>query len=379
MIKRSFTLRVLVISFVVLALPLLIDSFLFFQTNYQEGISETKNDMRQITNFRAFTFEQIQPINPVFLDELALLLGLEKSSSPIDQEALSQQLTKVAKINPNIEFYYLIPKQDDTYEIISSSEPKAIGESIVSLEFLEKIQEEGSASIIRQQYQKDVDDYTPYLYLGKEIVDGSTGDFRGILLLSSLVEKELEEIVKVPKKDPSISFALLDQHGIVLLGKEQHLEGNYLYPIGEKTKKKIEGVRHQNMPAIADAPLPLIEKKGEPFFEFIFDDEIQIAYLASIPHLNIELLAYAPKRLFFQQAVRQFLMIYTIYCLIFILGGALVYWLSIWISRPLEEFSYVMGQVEKGNFDVRFKKMPMGFDINTLGEMFNETLENPFR
>jgi sigma-B regulation protein RsbU (phosphoserine phosphatase) len=65
-----------------------------------------------------------------------------------------------------------------------------------------------------------------------------------------------------------------------------------------------------------------------------------------------------------------------IYGLILVVGGGFAYWLALWISRPLRQLSVVMEHVEKGNLEERFKEEPFGFEINILGKLFNQTLDN---
>ena len=87
-------------------------------------------------------------------------------------------------------------------------------------------------------------------------------------------------------------------------------------------------------------------------------------------------MAFASKEEFFGVAVSHFLLIYTIYGLILIIGGGITYWLSLWISRPLRQLSFLMGEVSRGNLDVRFSEEPLGFEINILGRIFNSTIDN---
>lgn len=56
-------------------------------------------------------------------------------------------------------------------------------------------------------------------------------------------------------------------------------------------------------------------------------------------------------------------------------GGALV-WLLVWrLSKPLEALCHVMHEVSQGNVQKRYISDRMGFEIDALGQRFNETLD----
>ena len=61
--------------------------------------------------------------------------------------------------------------------------------------------------------------------------------------------------------------------------------------------------------------------------------------------------------------------------LLFIVGGALVYWLIRKLNRPLTALKLTMERVADGALHSRFAPQPLGFEINTIGLEFNTTLD----
>lgn len=58
-----------------------------------------------------------------------------------------------------------------------------------------------------------------------------------------------------------------------------------------------------------------------------------------------------------------------------ILGGGTVFWLTRRIAKPLKHLCATMHRVSEGALHVRYFPDSMGFEINQLGQQFNETLD----
>ncbi len=72
----------------------------------------------------------------------------------------------------------------------------------------------------------------------------------------------------------------------------------------------------------------------------------------------------------------------SLFSLIFfigLLGGGAVYLLTKRMAYPLEALQSVMERVSQGEVEARFRRDPLGFEINQLGNQFNEMLDNLLR
>lgn len=375
MIKQSFTLRVLVISFLVLALPLLIDSFIFFQNSYYDAIKDAKTDLRESANFRTFTLTEIQPVKQVLLRELEYFLNLGDFNK-IDGNELSRQFSEIAHIGGNFEIFLLDLGDGSEYKVIASSLRAFIDTTFTSYLKLSHIVEVGEGTFIRYIYSHEEERFIPYIFVARVVQSKKTGKPAGIIMVTSQVEEQLDSVLMPDPKTENIKFAILNSDGIVFAASNESLAGNYFDPISPTRRKEILASNQLGNATFPPNPLPIIKGDDPPFFEFIFNDQVQIAYRAYISDFGISVVAYSPKEEFFGKAVRHFLFIYSVYGLILVVGGGVTYWLSLWISRPLRQLSYLMGEVSRGNLDVRFEKEPLGFEINILGGIFNNTLVN---
>ena len=56
-------------------------------------------------------------------------------------------------------------------------------------------------------------------------------------------------------------------------------------------------------------------------------------------------------------------------------GGGIAFLLIKKLSKPLKELIVAMEEIERGNLSRRFKEKKMGFEINQIGRIFNETVD----
>lgn len=376
MIKQSLALRVLVISFIVLALPLLIDSFIFFQNTYNDSISDAKRGLKEIADFRSYSLIEIQPVRQTFLKSVIYLLDLNNRLDKPDQQALSRDLKEIGLFaGGNLRFYLLDSGPGPNYRILATNTEANLNEPFVSYSFLETVLEKQEETFVRYLYSKKEGRYIPAIILARSILSNTTGKPVGIFMVVSEVEKELTSILSNTKEETDVHFALLNSDGVVFIASDHDLLGDYFNPISETRRQEIINSGQLKPHSLAHHPQPVIRGQGDPFFEFIFEDQVQIAYRKALPSLDLSIIAYSQKEAFFGKAVKHFLFVYTVYGLVLVIGGGVAYYLSSWIARPLRQLSNLMSEVGAGKLDGRFQAQPWGFEINQLGMIFNETLD----
>ena len=367
MIKKSLPLRVLAISFIVLALPLLIDSFIFFQKNYNESISDAKRELREDTINRVFAIAEIEPVKQVFLKELMTLFNIKKELETLPNETLNKQLKVTADLNPGFEIDITSRDEKNQYTVVASSRGDTIGSVFTSYLQMERIFEKGQGNYFSYIYSPEEKRYLPYIYVVRVVDDQS------VLSVGINIEDKLARIL-TQEDDGEISYAMINDDGMVFAATEPNMKGEFFSPLSPLRRKQIAEAGHLGESSIPIKPLIVIQKEDSPIFEFIFGEKVQIAYQTHVPALGISFLAYSPKEAIFGRSIRQFLLIYTIYGFILIAGGAVAYWFAQYISRSLKQLTQVMGKVGEGDLSVKYMPEFLGFEINLLGEIFNETL-----
>lgn len=377
MIKKSFTLRILVLSFLLLALPLLIDSFIFFQKSYYEAINDAKSSLRAESTLRTFNLLDIKPVKQVLLKELIYLMDLGDHLENPNQLQLNRELAEIVHLGGEFQMSILkIEEAATLFKVIAASVESWVNTYFVSYEQVQQVIAHGEGTFIRYTYSPDAKRYLPYIYTARVIQSKETGKSIGLIMASAEIESQMRMLVERPPIQENIYFALLNQDGVVFAATDPKLIGQYFHPLSQEKRRAIIGATQLGLSHLAEESLPVIPSSDSSFFEFIYNDQVQIAFKTPSPINQISLMSYSAKEAFFGTAVRHFLLLYTIYGLILVVGGGVTYWLALWISRPLRRLTECMEQVAQGNLDARFKEEPLGFEINVLGGLFNQTLDN---
>lgn len=382
MIKQSFPMRVLWITFIVLALPLLVDSFHFFQRTYEERVQRAKIDLREVAYARSFMLYHIQPSEPKILKEVGYIINQTKGNKPLQE--VSQTLTKLSSITKNIDFFIVEKENEWRFKIIASSLASSIHHTIISYKRLPSIFSGYQNGFFFYDFSEQSNSYLPYIYMGQPLTLGENTSNKMLIMGRTSAKRTLNRVVSTERlqNNPILAdsnFAVVQADGIVIAATDQNLLGHYFDEISPERRKQLE---EQGMGQVigdivlAKEPITIIEGEKEPFFQFIYNGKLQLAYRAFVPLMNASVIVYLPKGAFFAREVGAFFLVYLMYGLIFIFGGTATYWLTIWLSRPLQQLSHVMGEVSKGNLNVRFVSQPFGYEVNFLGSAFNLTLNS---
>ena len=94
----------------------------------------------------------------------------------------------------------------------------------------------------------------------------------------------------------------------------------------------------------------------------------------TIPRTNFSLMIAAPKEINFVDVPYFILKVVIALSFIVVIGGGGAMFLTKKLSRPLKNLIRAMEGVGRGDLSRRFEPQKMGFEINTIGEIFNETV-----
>lgn len=379
MIRKSFTLRILALSFLFLALPLLVYSFTFFQTAYNKSLEEAKTELRELVELKKYSILLSQPVKLVLLDELIYLLNLSEWLENPDRDlaALTRILFPIIHVGEDFSIFVLKAEPDGQFKILSAGSAtlnKSFSSNYKEIERF--VSEEDTGAFIRYLSTSDKQASAPFLFLSQEIYSKKTEASLGMLLVMTNIQNKVDSVLEKNKYPQKFKFALLNAWGIVFAASDPDLVGQYFDPLTQKQREATVHSGQLGKKQLASNYLTILKKDDPPFFEFLFKGKAQIAYRSFISEHDMSLIGYSSKQIFFGEALRHFLVIYAVYGLILIVGGATTYLLALWISQPLRQLSYVMGEVSRGNLKVRFHEEPWGFDINLLGRIFNNTLDS---
>lgn len=373
MIRKSFTLRVLAVSFIFLALPLLVYSFISFQTYYEEMVGNAKKNLKELASLRTISLLGIQPFKYVLLREIDYLLDIGDRLEKHDIKALNETLEKLWNKDERLDFFLI----DVNKKILASSSPELAGASLDQLLRLEKshVFQEG----ISLSYAYSVADHKilPFIFETWEIRSKTSGEVLGTLVGMSNIQKRLKSILEIDtREDVSIYFALLSREGVIFAASDPQLEGQYFDSLSSSRRQVLIDTRQFGNRAVPSRPLSHQSLGESAVFAFTFNEEVQLASRVYESNTGFSIVAYQSQSQLFRKVIGDFFLVYVTFGALFIFGGGMCYWFSLLISRPFKKLKRLMERVSRGELDVRFQPQSLGFEINILGNIFNNTLDN---
>lgn len=376
--RKSLAFRLLILSFILLALPLLVDSFIIVQNSYRGAIMNAKRNLVEIAASRSIPLSEMQPAKRLGLAMMEAFLDLREHFPTEPQSDLGEKLRAIAEAGDFSGLFLLRVTQDGNYVVVAANQPayeKKNYTDFVNLMdiYSSEVYNVGFFSFLAYDSQT----LQPYFIVGR-VVYSLDNKPQGILMVTLNIADRLEKILAPVEDKYPINFALLLPNTIVFAASDPTLQYQYFVPIDEKFRAAF-----QKQEVFSKQPLPLepIPRTtlGYPFFEFTWNGQQQVGYINNLSTSAISLMAYASKQAIFTQPFVDFLDVYVIYLAILIVGGVLAYFLTRRLARPMFHLGNVMLDIQRGNLESRYQSDPLGYEINTVGEIFNKTIEALFQ
>lgn len=359
----SLALRILFVFFFTLIIPLIFHFFTMSRRDYRLRLNQLILELDIISKVSDCSLQKM-----IFLQERGL--NTIKAFPPFDAVVTekipdSQVNNLFAKITADQDLstlFYLGKNSNGGYTVLASNNPERVGtQSIAEQHFLspenfESLLEEGILFYLGQDPWTDL----KQLYLSIPIYDPSTGALLGVLTSGVDAEELIYEMEGEDQIDHPFDLALLTSDGKIFVTTNPYLSlDNLVIFSGEKLSE--------------DPSQLLLLKKLRGSTKVFADKEGHIGLKIPIQGAQFYLLVEVPERFIDNLQKRDnFIRFLSLFLFIIIIGGALTFWLTFRMSKPLKQLSDLMGKVGGGTFDVRYEKDAMGFELNRLGDRFNE-------
>lgn len=381
MINKSLALRVLVASIVFLGLPLLISSFMLFRNAYEVSLDEARTNLREAASYRADTLLHVQEISPVLTEELALFFDFPGMLKREEYTVMSDKLREMAAIQNTMSFFVVGTERKGKYRVLAASDQEAVARGYINYHEFSAISTHNQATLTFWPIENSpqIKRTPPYQVYISPINSEETHKTVGYLVIVSYIGETLPPVLEKSREyQQQIQFAFLEKNGIIIAASDPRLVGNYFTALSQERRRELVREKEDlGGIAIAQQPLPVQRLAlGSSYFDFAFEGEINIAYLYHIPDSGSYLLAYSPKESIFASSIRHFFFFYTFFGLIIVLGTAVTYKITQLMARPLNSLGALMEQVKEGDLRPRATAEPLGFEINFLGLVFNQTLDS---
>jgi len=342
--RKSLGFRLLAATFILLTLPLFVDVFILAGKQYKHIAREAEEHLSEVAAFRELPLSQIQPLNKPLLEVIAYLLRLDENTTG---EELNQKLKELAKTGEFSDAFVLKITADNQYIVTGSSQPQFLGENWS--DFLKTI-DLFSPEVRTQGYANylfyDEKTTEPHIIVA-HVIYSADGKPTAILAISDNIQESLKELLPPDLTEYPVKFALLLLSHRVFAATDSERISQYVPPL---TAESV-------------------------FFEFTWPGEVQIGYIKRLEGSNFSLLTYASKADIFRQPLLFFFHSNILYAITLLIGAVIAYLLTMRMAKPIQNLALVMARIQKGSLDLRYQKDLLGFEINSLGEIFNKMVE----
>ncbi|NGX54884.1 MAG: Phosphoserine phosphatase RsbU [Chlamydiae bacterium] len=374
--RKSLAFRILGISIILLALPLLVDSFILVQKGYRDAIKDAKEHLIEKAYSKELPLKRMQPVKRPMLVLLENFLNLQTEFPDLPKPEVDTKLAEIAAERDFIGIFLLKLNDEGRLVVINSSIPGHEGRDFTHHFQLydiysEQTKEQGYINLISY----DVQSSQPFILVARVVYSEAEQKPLGVLMVAGEVGARFETLLIPDEEHFPVDYALLLPDTVVFAASDPDFQFQYFAPIDKKQQPLFLKEGPQAKDLLPEKPLVVLGSKDYPFFRFIWNGEEQIGFIKKIMGNNISLLTYASKKAVFEQPMIDFLSIYGVYALILISGSILAFFLTKRMSRPMQNLSYVMGGIQAGHLEMRYKEDPLGYEINQLGMIFNEMVD----
>lgn len=372
--RKSLAFRLFVSGVILLSFPLLVDTFVVLQKRYRESLGQAQLYLAQVTSLRTHLFsyllEKRDDVTPLFTYFSHLQEAFSKGTTP----HLNTELQRVAYVGNFSEVILFKAFEDGSYRAIAASLPDNESNSLESYHFYaEIVKSEAEHDQFRMLYDAASGDY--YTIYGQKI-KSVEGKAAGFLLFVRNVTDKIKPLIAQHTDGATINFALLLDNKIVVTAGDPQLQFQYFAPITAQDRERLKIEQPILEGHIAHQPLTVTQEEGfSPFFTFTFNGKEHVGYLEKITNTDFFILAYTSQGEVALSPFLKFRHLYFVYGFIFLIGGV-VSLIAVWfVSRPLRSLGRVMEAIASGETTVRYKRDPIGLEINDLGNSFNEMID----
>lgn len=371
--SKSLGFRLLVISFILLALPLLVDSFVLLQERYSRAVTNTERIIKEATQIRELSIADLNPLHRNLVDFFTHYLESQHFLTKKSAE-LNKKLEDLAQAGELYGIVVIKIEENGDLKTVASNRPEYRTKNFA--DFF-KMQDFHTPEVLNKDYSSyffrspGLDE--PLFFFAHPIYLGKEHKYTYVILLVSNLQEKLKSYVRSENQLYTINFALLLPSTIVISASDPALLNHYFLPINPYYKELFE--RQEPQVTLPKKPLKVSRFSNYPFFEFEWKGENQIGYFKSIPEMAYSILSYTSKSAVFQKPLLEFIDIYSTYGIILTIGGFLASFLTMIMVRPMQNLGLCMQHIQEGHLEARYKKDPFGFEINTLGEIFNSMVD----
>ncbi len=369
-LKYSLPFRILIVSFILLVIPLLLFVFFAIKSSYQEHLTQAQDNLINISKQKEGNLAQATSSKLLLLEEIAYMLDIPKLLPHLPDEKKNQVFKHLVATGGiwGLEIHKITP--EGRFINVCSDQPHFLGEdsTVLYINVIDILHRK-KATILRNSSRPPHEE----LFMSTMLIESNDHPIATFTMAVDMTQ--FLKILLTPLYTPyKINFALLSEVGVVFSASDPDLCFQLFKSLSPQLREYLTESQLYDDHQLAEKNLDLTPIPNSPFFEFKFKGMEQLAYQTSIPNSEIRLISYVAKDAISSQIFLRFIPVFVLFCLIFLLGGLIVYILTRLMAKPFLKLATCMEDAKNNNYQTRYAPDRFGFEINYLGEIFNDMI-----
>lgn len=358
----SLALRILFVFFVSLIIPLTFHFFTMSKRDYKLRLQQVLFELEVIGSLHETTLDREIVVQENALETISAFSPFKEVAlyQVPDQEVTDLFIT-IAQEQQLTSLFYLGKSPEGRYTTLISIYPERVGASSDAQDKF--LSPEEFALLIKDglyvHLGQDPWTYVKQLYLSIPIYNDQTGEVLGILSSGLDAQNLIEHMDLLEKGKYPFDLALLQPNGEIFVSSNPYLSLEKLALFSGENL-----IEDPNQAELLKRLTKRIIMNGK---------EAHIGLKILVPGTSFFLLIEVPEKFLLKiQREDNFIRVGSFFLFILLIGGTITFWLTFRMARPLQQLSDLMARVAGGSFGGRYIKDVFGFELNRLGEQFNQ-------
>ena len=351
-LSGSLGFRVLSISFLFLAVPLVLYSGVLYLVDYRQYVKNLFEEVNLILKEEvAWLDEKITYYKntSTLIEEFIFTFQLTNSDDRHKQVTKILQKFTLNEDISAISYYKVTP--DGRLICESSTLEKYVGVDFSKYKTLKEMEDDKDNVFVAEDPL-----FGTSLYIVKYIEN--EGKIEAVVLTNIAIDKLILRL-SLFQKTNSINTSIASKDGMVISSTRKEFEGK-VFSTDDK-----EGV-------LTVVPISYVE--GGHFFRF--NGKKSFVTISLIPNSEVFLIVSVPEYLIMHTFLVFLFRLGLSFLAVIVIGSLVTYLFTRRMGRPMQQLSDVMESVGFGDLTVAYEKDRYGFEINHLGESFNQMRGN---
>ena len=357
----SLAFRVLFISFIFIILPLIIYSFIVYSHDYHSKLNSVFQEMKLFQDDQVAMISDSENDADNFLNTfISLMTALKHEDKMLSDFELEPILLDFVT-KQSLSAIFLVESKPNG-DLVCNKSTLALYKGVNFAEFFPKgiIDKKGKQVFMAKD---PIFGYSIFIaYRIPDFLDKTTS-----MAVTSISAEALMNELHQKRTIFDMNISILDHDLEVIATTDEGLIHSQLVPF-----KEGGDIKRSDLTSLQ---VPLQQTRSvENGYKYYFSGKKRFCVLAKIPQTNAYLLTSAPSDVLLSKMFEGFYHLGVFLICVLTFGGIAAFLFTLRISKPLKRLGSVMSAVGEGKLDERYTRDAMGFEINFLGERFNQMI-----